>query len=1332
MEDELISVLGAYCGIQKATEGASAERKGVTTAQIQEADAWLRFHASHTPGFAVALLGVLERSDFPRALRQLAASALLNWVVKRHWSPMAVSNSASDDPADAVDGDGFTVPEDDKVQVRARLPALLQERDGKVRSLISSLLSTLLSEEWPTPWGESLPSLLALVTAPLQGGAGDVDVWLRCEGALAALEGFVSTVGIDLFPPLSSALLPSLFSLALMADGDASSTLAASAAALSHSDFGLDVRLQALTIVRLLLEGLGEAISSGEERAEQANEVLDRDFMPLLGTVASVLGEVGWGTRLCSLKIMALRILNRAVMLFASRLKPAVDFIFPPLNSLMIQTLQAFRAMELDDVETPASAAGTSRDGMIAGPLDAFAKDDDEATPALVCLQMVGLMQSILVTDKKFIMKRVRGMVVDWSWFLLSCCQLSETVLAEWGDDSSNFFRDEIEPLEAANLRQEVATTVKDLVDAFDYTAINSVLNACMVALSGQTGPSDMCVLSGQKWKVFEAAIYLVGCCRLYLVNPARIRLSPKKKKDPSNVLTFDISTFVDQLLSLLSGHGADAFTDTDPIEIKLVCAPYVVGRSLWCASCLANAESVSDEACQQLLAASIDGLQPDFTMPVRIMACKSLNRLVRRLGGEKLEPSAPVILERLTQLITSAIKVTSTVLDVDESAVQFIQLLVRTCAYASQAASNAQATITNLLLHLWCRKGSHPVMAPSLALGLESMIGLDDPAAASAAMATQLPIIVAYLRTAYAAADMSAGVVDVGKLPPILLPDGDSIAVADMDATVKGVPEFGAMSSMAMDLLDAMVRRTRELCLPAGPTQPQYMTPPPELAEAVALALQLLQITLDRKVMSSGLQLLTTTVRLCGPNLNTNTTGLSTSNIMNVAARMLISTEDVSDEAACGSAPLVTAILSHCSVPGFAAMVLPALATRLTTARLTTFVTRLTHAISHCLICDFDASVPVLMETSIVLPPSGYLSVQASASSAIEGAAMAAANLANPASQSALAIYLRAVSKYYELLSSPISRQVIMHAITRLLTVPAVLEHTACIPVAGVHEANTAKSHSSGPKTRSKTGGALLFQPVSLPVRMLTLAIKEWADAVTEEEEEAEESDSGDSENESEEEEGGIVGNDGEGEERGGKGKRHKSPFLDADRVEDVLDDDRAYRKKSKKRGSVSEEELMYLTDLLGGGDAMGSGKTIADLLAAGHHLGDNDDSGEDEEDGYDNGIEAEAENEDVAELSIWDEVGVPGEEGIKYAPIPHDAVVAHFVTIQEDGSVCTAPAVEELTSFIVLLAKASLSMPDSAAAALITETMSELAEEEKQLLVERVLPVAQAQSVQ
>ena len=129
------------------------------TAAVRRAEEGLDELAA-LPGFAAVLLAYLEPStpQVPRPVRRLSAILLRRSVIARHWRG-AVGTS------EVAPGLSFELPPADKAAIRSRLPPLLGDPDGSVRSLIAAALGELGCIEWPGAWPGFLDGLQALIAA---------------------------------------------------------------------------------------------------------------------------------------------------------------------------------------------------------------------------------------------------------------------------------------------------------------------------------------------------------------------------------------------------------------------------------------------------------------------------------------------------------------------------------------------------------------------------------------------------------------------------------------------------------------------------------------------------------------------------------------------------------------------------------------------------------------------------------------------------------------------------------------------------------------------------------------------------------------------------------------------------------------------------------------------------------------------------------------------------------------------------------------------------------------------------------------------------------------
>ncbi|RYE95313.1 MAG: hypothetical protein EOO41_05765, partial [Methanobacteriota archaeon] len=330
--------------------------------------------------------------------------------------------------------------------------------------------------------------------------------------------------------------------------------------------------------------------------------------------------------------------------------------------------------------------------------------------------------------------------------------------------------------------------------------------------------------------------------------------------------------------------------------------------------------------------------------------------------------------------------------------------------------------------------------------------------------------------------------------------------------------------------------------------------------------------------------------------------------------------------------------------MPGIITSVLPLVLQRIANSTGPTAITRLCHVVAHALLLDADATLPVLMSTSVTLPARGPLSLQSEAPTEEEAQAMQASLTAAAAAgsgaptQLGVVIFCRAVNKFFSLIVAPLTKALLIAALAALLPHASVLEALASVTVLSdqteILGASAASSVAAG--TRGATKGKTRKVSVTLAVRVLSIVIKQWADLVASEED----ADTNDSDSEAEE--GGAA-----------RGARHRpSPFADADDVAHLLGE--------HDDSDADEEDMMYLADLMSGGNGMGMGTTLNDLIRAAA-MGHSDDE-EEEDDGGDGlgfNVGRQFDDEEMEDIATWEEVADAGEEAVKYGMLPRDPVL-------------------------------------------------------------------------
>lgn len=837
------------------------------------------------PGFSQVVLHFLEATapPLPPSIRLLALTTLTRSVIAKHWAPLK----------DHV----VVVPDDDKAAVRARLPLLLGDADGKVRTAAAVALGKIGHEDWPRQWPTFLDGMLACFRCVISDAgdinpAADAAAWLRAEGALVCLEEFSRNVDTDAAPLLAATVLPSLIGLARMG-----STAGAAAPAIgANSVFGLWVRTRCLRIARDIIDTLCVSQDAGKEARSQVKAVLRRDLMPLLAAVACALGTPGWGGRVVLFKTAAVMVVAQLVQAFPNVLAAGFPPVLAGLLAFAGQAAQAFARVELDgpteDDETEELSAARRGDGVTAGPLDASVvevEDESATPPSLVTHALLNLLQAAYCCPEEGIsgpLSAPEATAVTTS-LLLTCAQLSTSLLSGWADDPDSFLREESEDIEAglgsSSMRQDVRDAARDLVDVAGYEALHTLMSACVAGLAGSlpawtAGASSYpptLALSPRRWKEVEACIFVLGAVRKYLNSstavegllrrsaprvvvkgkpkskkakaaaaagaPPETRFPTVKEAPPASGLPIDPPTFAGQLIALITDGGAGAFDATDAPAYRAAHSPYVLGRCLWCASGLAPA--LDESKASSLLSVATEGLQPAHGLPIRVAACKALVRLLRRVPTTAVEAVAPAIISRLRTAVSDAVAeataeasrskpeaVAAGGVRVNDTALILLDLLVHVVAHAPVAAAAQTSELTVLLAQLWVRHGTHPELFDTLSAGLQALICNPAPAAAMASLLAQLPTLVSVLQAAIAFATAPK---DAPVAADVVLPGGGAPLRFTREAVAADqLPRPSSLAAMGMTILTTMLRRAREMLPPApAGSLPAGASPPLSLA---------------------------------------------------------------------------------------------------------------------------------------------------------------------------------------------------------------------------------------------------------------------------------------------------------------------------------------------------------------------------------------------------------------------------------------------------------------------------------------------------------------------
>jgi hypothetical protein len=1346
---ETVSVATADAIGNRALELLSAfVNPSATDATVQAAEAELDALGS-TPGFGPVLLSVLERADgsIAKPIRQLAATVLRRAVIKSCWNPIAGADDSDEEDGSAPAprrkaGPRTPVPEEDKAQVRARLPALLGNGDSKIRHGAAIALAEIAKEDWPERWPgllEGLVGLLQAAATDAAGGGGAVQlnpvVWLQADGALKCLDGFLDDVSTADALRLGHALAPHLTALA-------NAPLPPPAA--PGRAFIVMVRASALGCFRSLLETLDvarqderlEAGETGGSAKKAVAKFVDSITPALLQTCAAALtfasapaaAATQWARGASAAWVhAAIRLMMELSSKFSNQpfIKAQAGAIMGGLMSFAPCVLRAYVSgvVDADTDGDGEEEAAEGDDASGSGPLAVDPSAADPFGPDLLVADLLDLIQAAVLAPGEALLEAFKPHLPAACALLITVAQVSNATLDTWAEQADSYIRDEeaqdgnaFEP----NPRIESFDALGCLVESYGPLVMPSLTALAALALNASpeaaAASSPCLVLSRSAWKAVEACILLLGArparegFAMYKLTARRIadeaaglaKGSTKKqgKKNKTKEITaleplaIDTAAFVAQLISLLQTGAAAVFPPASATaEERAKNAPYIIGRSLWAAANLAASGCAEPSTYVPLLQAAVEGLQPALPVAIRLAAveaCVKLLPMVRQqedtpsgaapAASPVLDAAAPVVLDRVLSLLAdSAIT--------DDSLPILLRLALRTMMYAPAAGAAREAALTPTFLFLLLRFCTSPFNIEMLSSAIHGCIVNEYNEAAAAAISRVLPVVGSVLQAMVVSLDSTvvysvaapAQVNASGKQVPVvttssatansptvailplsslpissLVPPGmDSrsvLARIEEAATLTGGRQGAAINAlplvgMAVDVLRECIARAKE-----ADTVNQYMALPPALAQAIALTCKIALVSDDKEFVGQCAKTIATAVRACGPLLATApeslAAGISSNGVLQVMFRLFrgenFQNQSDAQFVACEAAVLATAISTHWSsaLPNLPAELLPAVSQCLAHAVLPTLAARMLMVIMHGLLQEGSgpAALAVLADTQVQLPSKGPLSFDAElAAGPSDAEAPGAAH-----TQSALLITLRAISKFFPLITSTLVRTAIAVTLIRAFPDPRVQMLVGAYPVLSDQEDPTVKAARSKGSRRTRSTGPVQYMRTTLGARLLAIVGKVWIDRVENQ------TDDEDEDDEHEEEEDDAANDEDGAVRRKGRGG---ATFMDASRYKEMgysdSDDDGS-------DGDVGDMQLM-ISDLLAGGDMGGGGMSLAKLLFQANN-GDSDGEGADEDGDGLHYIASKARKEgkkilidglkiserEADEAAYWDDIGV------------------------------------------------------------------------------------------
>jgi hypothetical protein len=1247
----------------------------------------------------------------PRQVRQRCAIILKQYTVRHHWDSLAVQTHAKSKGGSGSGAPGtehFVLPMDEKAAIREALPHMLAETDGSVRRLMAVALAEIGKKEWPEQWPGFVEGLCGLVsTAAASASAGaelDMPSWLAADGALEALEPVASSCDTSVMPDFAVAVGPILLSITSLPDPSPDTGAAV---------FVWGMKARALDGLLTIIDVLN--VTKEMRELKKGVKALMKEMVPhVLSAISATLATPGWYPAIVRAKHAAFRCLNVLCTQFTDH--PVVKNSLPHIISNMVSfgaaCVAEYVRVDVDEGEAEELPSGGP------GSLDSYSDAEDggyETSLGSLVIDFVQFVSSMLMSTVKVATKAVRENLHSICAILLASCQLTEEALARWEGDEEAYLADETDEGYDATVRTEVDTALGDMFEglrSMAHTGLVGVTGAAAAALAvvsaadGAGLPalehpaasaslaSLAPMLSRSKWKVAEATVYFVGCVAPDWTDigkdmDERVNIAGRKfgaeaaaakqaeLAGQAAELALDPTFLASELVSLIYSGG----TGLVPPDRAAECAPYLLGRALWCAARLSD--MLSPEASGTLIEAAMDGLQDSYSLPIRLAACVSLSRLLKRAPEGLLDRIGPVIVERVFTLLKDAAAANSTNIR------DLLRLAVKAAHFAPAAVCQYEGSVTPLFLALMIKHFNDNILCNLASLGVSIMIGQDDDKAAESAAARALEMVSSILRqTAERTHASNRGAGSSSSADDSEYPDGFVVASLDIVRSV-------------IERLHESHRRTSG-AVPGAPDPAPVLS---GLCAPLATVVEIMTSTTNGPIVGECAKVLATAVRVFGPNLVSDSTpsGHPAVSLESIGQCLsaLFNTSVVTDSAAATAGGLVMSLFRFLLPAADASVsqaVLEMTARRIAAGRQYSTLQSLAGAMAYAIISDQTSDNVVtqfLVDTRVPLPPTGPFAL---------------GDTTGPA----IAVWARCVANCIDLPELPLLRHLLMAATARVLTHRPAFAALTPIRVDGETLETLDEAGTTGVVTRAmrKRGGVgLKSTTVALSVRLLTKFMQVWLpqceEALGLEEEEDDgyvtESSGDEDDDDQDGEEGGAddgpEAEDLEGLEELGARRRRKggpSPFVDASLMSNFHEDgdEDGGNNGVSKAGKKVDRETYDLSDLMMGGGLL-AGMSLEQLLSGGKDGAGGFSSDDDDDlDDNDDGAEVEADNElGIGGYELDDATGV----------VPGDPLLSRLTasTVAEEGH-----------SFLTSLMAAAAG--DSAAQGLLAATSSQLGQRE------------------
>ncbi|CAG8541978.1 14752_t:CDS:10 [Acaulospora morrowiae] len=543
---------------------------------------------------------------------------------------------------------GSELNEEAKVTIREIAFNGLSDPSSKIRVTAAYIVSKIAHYDWPEGW----PNLLDLLISLLKSGSPD-----PIHGAIRVMSEFVKyDITEQQFVQVAPLLLPELSRILQC-----------------EKIYSYRTRGRAIAIFRQCIEIL---YMIKEEHSEATESFLTTPIIPeWLQIFVNILKQRTTDNEEreyeeYGLKLEIVKCLNNIIKWFPKILSSSLISLLEPIWTDLVRQRERYPNNDYCFFVHPSGDAVSTyqdSDGEVFGFENLlFAQ-----------FEFVGLSVRKKAAKPLFIQNNGEGTFIKQIiWIILSYMQMTEEQVELWLSDANQFAADDDDETFNFSVRVASGDLLTVLIDQFPEQTLQALADSTLHFIE----ESNKARSSGDQiwWKIQEACLKAIGFVSSELTAALQ---------DSNSKVNFDLSGLFEHVV-----FGHLAATDL----------PFLQGRALVVFSQYASL--LPSELISRYVSATVDAIQRDGTIPVKISALRALQNFCRHLDNQYVSPFQSNIIEGVANLLN----VTS-----GDSLILVLETLHEAIKISNEVTARYEHLIGPLIIDVWTKYPTDHTIAP-------------------------------------------------------------------------------------------------------------------------------------------------------------------------------------------------------------------------------------------------------------------------------------------------------------------------------------------------------------------------------------------------------------------------------------------------------------------------------------------------------------------------------------------------------------------------------------------------------------------------------------------